>query len=80
MRCSSKILHHKCCRTWQVYVMGPVIGDVNAGASIVKAMLVTDASMHFSAPLLRGRISPSCRDGDKSGVNFCGAAFHCRAC
>ena len=51
------ILDHKCCRAWQVFVMGPVIGDVNAGASIVKAMLVTSACMHL-APLLLGELHP----------------------
>ena len=47
MRFTSKTLNHNCCRTWQVFVMGPVIGDVNAGASIVKAMLVNSETMPF---------------------------------
>jgi hypothetical protein len=43
----SKNAAHRSFCTWQVFVMGPVIGNVNAGASIVKAMLVTDASIHY---------------------------------
>ena len=75
-------LDHKCCRAWQVFVMGPVIGDVNAGASIVKAMLVTSACMHL-APLstpFAWRVAPSCRDGSEYRARLWVLDFHCRAC
>jgi hypothetical protein len=45
--------------------MGPVIGEVNAGASIVKAMLVTDASMHCLSTPVACRAKPPCRVGVK---------------